>query len=176
MSTSPTSTPSIDVTLKKFAHWRKNKSHNASVIPNALWLQCFELAKEHGIASVKVLFGLSHSQYKKKYHELIESKQPEINTGKSKVASVVDFAQAQPAIESSWDISDDTQSTTEEPASNFADDDLSPKKKRLPSYIDVTTIIVECIRPDGYRLRLHTTTDSITEVMQAFFEVKEILA
>ena len=122
------------------------------------------------------MFGLSHSQYKKKYHELIESKQPEINTGKSKVASVVDFAQAQPAIESSWDISDDTQSTTEEPASNFADDDLSPKKKRLPSYIDVTTIIVECIRPDGYRLRLHTTTDSITEVMQAFFEVKEILA
>ena len=39
-------------------------------------------------------------------------------------------------------------------------------------YLDTTTIIVECIRPDGHRLKIHTTNNRIDVIMQAFFTQK----
>ncbi len=46
---------------------------------------------------------------------------------------------------------------------------LKSTHTRPADYLDPTTIIVECIRPDGHRLKIHTTCKRVSTVMDAFF-------
>ena len=45
---------------------------------------------------------------------------------------------------------------------------LKSNDNHLAGYVDLNTVIVEYIRPDGHRLKIHTTNQSLGEVMRAF--------
>ena len=60
------------------------------------------------------------------------------------------------------------EETTKAAKTKSATKQLKSAQHKPEHYLDTSTIIVEYIRPDGHRLKIHTTTQSIDHVMQSF--------
>ena len=170
-------TITLDAVLDLLEHWRSNKSsYPNSSIPDEIWQQVFALESQgrHTGSTLRKLFGLNSSQYKRKRTELCSppkpeqsSKEPSSSTPLSDVAiestPATTFAEAVVA----------PLTPTEPPSVNGTTKaDLSRLKSTKEdglSFLAQSTIIVECIRPDGHRLKIHTTHNSLDSVMQSFF-------
>ena len=174
-------TITIDSVFAEMEHWRKNKSSypNKSV-PDEIWFKCFMLADKYSGKKVRTLFSLNSEQYKKKYKQLVSDHKSysanqlvkpaarkncatshlcEVKIGSSMAA---DKLKSPPPLAT-------THLTTKSDLSR-----LKSTKDEPSDYLDLMTIIVECIRPDGNRLKIHATNKSISEVMSCFYHGDEV--
>ena len=172
-----TESPTIDEVVTLLQHWRDNKDqYEGRGIPDEIWHKTFALENSgrFSAAVLKRTFGLSSQQYKTKKTELLSPVPTPLQP--SPPDGTNDVAAPEPAFCEAI-ISPDTPPTV--PALTPEESQRAQKTKkdiaRLKSthqrpedYLDTSTIIVEYIRPDGHRLRIHTTTKSINQVMQSF--------
>ncbi len=162
-----TATPlTLDSVFKAVKHWREHKKdYKSNGIPNDLWKKFFQL-EENGMVSteVKRLFSLNSQQYAKKRHELIGEAIPSNPPNAAKASIKFCEVNVKPSSGQSIPPLTQTAKTTQKTLSHLRSTDRSAEH-----YLDLTTLIVECIRPDGHRLKIHTTTQSLDQVMQAFF-------
>ena len=174
------STPSpvtIDEAFKALKHWRENKGDYSSPgIPNEVWLQILQLEDNgYSASELKRIFNLSSTQYATKKNQLI-------NTAPSSTAVAEQKSQSSNTQRSEGNMkfceatvkqnipSQNIPSLTEAASQNKkAVVQLKSTQNEPESFLDMTTIIVECIHPNGHRLNIHTTTQSIDKVMQGFF-------
>ena len=139
------------------------------------------MTKDEVFAVVKknimdVLFNLNSEQYKKKRAQL----NPVQNTHVEK-RSAPNFPKLKSNIEQDTPVQFCEAVVTSKPEkviptlaqaaqkNKRAVAKLKSPNNQSENYLDTMTIIVECIRPDGHRLKIHTTTDRLEYVMQAFF-------
>ena len=120
------------------------------------------------------IFSLNSRQYTKKHNELVvEPASADSNNKPAVCDPPVNFCEVRvkhpeeevippltPAVEK-----------TKQALSKLRSPDNSPEQ-----YLDYTTVIIECIREDGQRLKIHTTNNSLDNVMHAFFKQKEAVA
>ena len=159
----------LDSVLRDIEHWRANKNQypNKS-IPDTIWRNIFELSKVHSLSRIKSIFGVSSNQYNLKHQQLVQA-------SLSSIKRVENKSDKQPhAAFCEVEIGESGATVTPLPnvqhATPAAVASLKSNNNDPSSYLDLSTIIVECIRPDGHRLKIHTTTKKINEVMQAFFD------
>lgn len=171
-----TNAVTLDDAFKAFKHWRSHKAEYPSIgIPNDLWVTIFDLEDEgYSSTELKRLFALSSSQYNIKKKEFCEPVTPlpsisddKPNTAANKTVELMSFCEvaAPPAREESIPFLTEKIKATQQSLSRLKSTDNNPKH-----YLDTTTIIVECIRPDGHRLKIHTTNQSLNIVMATFYQ------
>lgn len=165
----------LDTTFAALKHWREHKEeYEGGGIPDKLWKMFFQL-ENNGMSpsEIRRFFSINSQQYARKRIELMP-----LNSKKSVMQQVphknppthvktdVNFCEVN--VKSSVDqkIPSLTQAAK---ASKKTLSQLRSTDSSAEHYLDLTTIIVECIRPDGHRLKIHTTTKSLDQVMQAFF-------
>ena len=177
MSTPATaiSTTSLDEVFKAVQHWRDHKTDYKGVgIPDDIWVKIFQLESQ-GYTGIQLrrLFGLNSAQYSRKYMTLtqednsatidatpksVKTKPPMPPPGEFGEAIVSSAQQAVPSLE-----------TVAANQTRQALSQLKSTHRQAESYLDINTVIVECIRPDGHRLKIHTTSERLDVVMQNFF-------
>ena len=178
-SNTQTSPPiTFDEVFKLIEHWRENKNeYEGTGIPDDIWLKIFELENSGKYTAIQIrrLIGLNTQQYQNKQGQLLKlaasslpkSKKLTGNTDSTpnnSASQQTDFCEAVvssvPAL---------TPEETKKAAKTKASiKQLKTAQYKPEQYLDTSTIIVEYIRPDGHRLKIHTTTQSINHVMQSF--------
>ncbi len=170
--TTPTT---LDKVFKALQYWRAHKDqYEGKGIPDSIWRLIFQLEenKEYSSGELKTLFALNSKQYKVKRSLLCKDSQETIpaalepnNTSKASPANPakLDFAEA--TVDQMIPSLAESARRTKQVISKLKSTHLKPEQ-----YLDPTTIIVECIRPDGHRLKIHTTTQSLDRVMQTFIQ------
>jgi len=164
----------LDTVFKAIQHWRTHKAaYPGGSIPDEVWKKIFILAEqdEYSPSNLRQLFRLNSGQYDRKYQALMGNTSSEgktitqpnkDNKGSSGVIPLVE-AVIKPAINI--------------PPLNTAADKTKKEIKDLKSTaafdistLDATTVVVECIRADGDRLKIHMTTQRLDVVMETFFK------
>ena len=133
----------LDAVLLAMQEWRNDKGHRpTSAIPTALWQKIFLLAKNHPPSKIRQILGLTKAQYDKKFAELFPTlQQPEAPKSES-----IDFCEVNPAAAKH-----------------------KPYSEEVPSYIQVNTVIIELYRADGTLMKIHATSQSLKEIVNAFY-------
>lgn len=160
----------LDKVDKAVCYWRANKhKESKSGIPDELWKNIFKLEDVGSYSDKKLrhLFDLNSAQYKKKRQEL----------GNTATNVSTDNSNNQPA-EFCEVTTQATPPVVEVPPLTMAHAAETKKTVRhLKStnqdsrqHLDTSTIIVECIHPDGHRLKLHTTNQGLDLVIKAFYQ------
>ncbi len=171
---STSTTVTLDTTFNALKHWREHKEeYEGSGIPDKLWKMFFQLEK-NGLSGsdIRRVFSINSQQYTKKRAELMPDHHVKTAAAFPKkqsddlVKTDIKFCKVnvKPGIDQSIPSLTQTSKTSKKTLSQLRSTDSSPEH-----YLDLTTIIVECIRADGRRLNIHTTTQSLDQVMQAFF-------
>jgi hypothetical protein len=137
--------------------WRETKKNPGDPMPDEMWLNIFKLADMHSEKRVRIFLGITSIQYAERYRKL----SPKLNSPKTPDTPTA-FCEASIAP----DRENQTRSSVQTLRSN---------KPALESYIDTSTIIVECIKPDGHRIKIHAVQKNIREIMLAFFDAGDIL-
>lgn len=177
----------FDDVYKDISHWRlhKNEYPNRG-IPDLTWKKIFQLgAQGYSDNELKRLFSLNSHQYSVKRTQLCpktatqsmvhqnnsDTKRSVARDNPQKNDDAIAFCEV---VENKQPHNDDvpplsTNQTkaakkTQQAVSQLRSTDNSPEQ-----FLDLTTIIVECIRPDGHRLKIHATTKSLDVVMQTFY-------
>jgi len=149
------------------SHWRANKDkYPDSGIPNEIWLQIFLLEDESRYTGSKIrtIFSLNSQQYKKKRDELTAKTVEEKPIVESTQPPPEPFAQVcvensnVPPLSSNAQISKDIIKN------------IKATKTETGHFLDPTTIVVECIRQDGQRLKIHTCTQQIDVILHTFYK------
>lgn len=153
------SKPTLDGTLKDFEQWRATKTNPATPIPDALWSKLFDLANQYSPATVKRLFGISAKQYNAKLQEFQSKQRDSAQTTQHKPIS-------QPNIKNKELISKGNGHSNELCQINIKKKESPYELAPLPS---AKTVIVEFCRSDGKIMKIHTTQDSITNLINTFF-------
>ncbi len=176
VSEQPSST-TLDTVLKEMQHWRTNKAHPKQAIPDELWKKIFHLADIHSASAVRKIFGLNSKQYKIKHEQLCQpTKQVKPSAVESDgIKTPIKNAEESESVFCEVNVETTTgievppltkpAHTTKETLKKIRSND-----KNLSSYLDLTTVIIECIHADGHRLKIHASHESLTEVMQAFYK------
>ena len=154
----------IDKVFSALKHWRDHKSDYPSPgIPNDVWAMLFQLEKQgFTVAELRRIFSLSNTQYINKKKQLVNTEANQSSVVTPINIDNINFSEVkvkQNIPELSERASQNKKAVTQ----------LKSTKDDLASILDLTTIIVECIRPDGHCMKIHTTTKSIDKVMQGFF-------
>ncbi|NRA88697.1 MAG: hypothetical protein HRU28_15210 [Rhizobiales bacterium] len=136
---------SLDEVLVELENWRANKPSPTASIPDSLWHKIFALAKIHTETKIRSLLSISTKQYNSKYAQLFSPKATSTASN-----AKIDLCQIKtPAPEKA------VYQPLKIPASN--------------------TIVAEFYRPDGCIMKIHTTTESFSSLINAFFEaVKDV--
>ena len=164
---------SVDAVLQDLKNWRENKSSTSErSIPDKVWKKIFKLEKSgHRAATLRSLFSLNSQQYRKKHEQLtgnLSSKDTKVNS--KKTASTHPFVPTQFG-EVSMTVVPDVPSLAQAAKQNKEDiKHLKSTHTSTSTYLDTSTIIVECIRPDGHQLKIHTTHNKLDVIMQTFFK------
>ncbi len=168
-------TLSMENVYKDMQQWRATKDQfPKQEIPDELWRNIFKLTKTYGEPKIRNMFGLSNKQYELKYNQLCNSTKSPIpistktkpaqaqNVSQQVSAATIDFCEVDinGSVSPLTNIAHETKASVKQLKSSHTD---------LDDILDTTTIIVECIHPNGHRLKIHTTTQRIDQVMQAFF-------
>ncbi len=174
MSTEATSKPTLDDVFKAMQDWRNNKGgYDSPGIPDNVWKMIFELESQgYSSKDLKRIFSLNSGQHDKKKHQLTGgpkrvSKEADANNPTKTLAgeSSSPFCEAKVTADAPSKIP--SLSTTLQ-KNKRAVATLKSTVNKPEDYLDMSTIIVEYIRPDGHRLKIHTTNDSIDKLMCAF--------
>jgi hypothetical protein len=170
--TTPTT---LDKVFKALQYWRSHKDqYEGAGIPDEIWRLIFQLEnnKEYSSSELKKLFALNSKQYQIKHsllcktpYEMIPevSKPEDTSTAVPKDPVKLDFAEA--TVDQTIPSLAESAHRTKQVISQLKSTHLKPAQ-----YLDPTTIVVECIRPDGHRLKIHATTQSLDRVMQTFIQ------
>lgn len=171
----------LDSVMQEFQYWRNNKhEHGKKSIPDLLWLKSFYLAEKHSGKTIRKMFSLNSQQYKIKYKQLYqaEAKQASLEgtapRAISTPAAPSDFCEViheSPAPSTDVPPLTHKPHTTPETLAKIKSTNNNPE-----SFLDLTTIIIECIHPNGHRLKIHATQQSLSEVMKTFYQVEGISA
>ena len=172
-------TITIDSVFTEMENWRKNRSKypNRS-IPDEIWYKCFVLAEKYSGKRVRTLFSMNTEQYNRKYKLLVSDHGKSLN---KQDTSARQNNTTNPLCEVKVEPPELSNKVTEPvplaTVSSTTKSDVqmlkSTRNESLDS-IDLKTIIVECIRPDGNRLKIHATNKSINEVMACFYQRNEV--
>ncbi len=173
----PTDSPiTLDEVFKALQYWRKHKKEYPSKgIPEDVWLKIFQLESNGYTANeLKRLLTINSQQYDKKRNQARQSQDysntpATLNNPQSNLEtdSSVHFCEAVVKPDNSQNVPALTQAVNN---TKKAISKLKSTDNKIENYLDLTTIIVECIRPDGQRLKIHTTNKSLDVVMQAFYQ------
>ena len=166
----------LDKVFKAMQHWRSHKSEYPNPgIPTKLWLMIFELENNgYSGKELRRVLSLNSGQYNKKCTELHKTLKKNLkkshNTSDKIMPSdnPINFCEAtleKPTPPEDIPALTKAANNTQKALALLKSTDNKPEQ-----YLDMTTIIVECIRPDGHRLKIHTTHKSIDVVMQTFFQ------
>ena len=185
-STPPTPTQAettFNTVFKSMQHWRNHKSDYHGIgIPDDIWRAIFQLEKiGYTVSELKRSFGLNSQQYHRKKDMLYPDDSPKSvphqATAQQKPASTqVPTPTPAPSIafcEAKQPTSQQHIPSLDQAAAKQTKKTVAHLKSTRPlqrNDYDTTTIIVECIHPDGQRLKIHTTNQHLTLVMQAFFQ------
>lgn len=185
-STVVNSAVSIDSVFKELQHWRKNKkNYDCHGIPDNIWKSIFQLEAEgRPDKELRRIFGLNSEQYRKKHtqhYQLQTSSRPNVTkahsiNGVTKANNVAPIQFSEAMIDNAGQHSPilplaQAAQKTKQAISQLKSTDNNPER-----YLDTSTIIVECIRPDGHRLKIHTTNHRLDVVMRAFFSQEVTLS
>jgi len=175
--TQSTETPiKFDEVFLAMKHWKENKSeYPGPGIPDKIWLMLFQLENNGYTASdLKRLFSLNSNQFKIKRNQLHQAldhsnspTKPNAPQSKAENNVAVDFCEAVVKSDNPQNIPPLTQAADN---TKKAISKLKSTNHKTENYLDITTIIVECIRPDGQRLKIHTTNQSLNIVMKEFYQ------
>jgi hypothetical protein len=181
-STALDTPPTLDEVFALIQYWRDHKDEfEGRGIPDTTWLKLFQLEKSgHSASQLRRMFALNAKQYEVKKQQLCEpaatsSDNALSNTSNSPTDDAPPVQQTAQFCEAL--ISPETQSTVPALSAEATQKTRQTKKsitqlkstnQKPESFLDMSTIIVEYIRPDGHRLKIHTTTGSIHHVMQSF--------
>lgn len=154
----------LESVFKSIQHWREHKDeYPGRAIPDEIWKKMFALAEqdEYSPSIVRQLFKLNSDQYNRKHKALMGTVSSEDN----KVPSpAITFGEAVanpdidiPALKATADKTKKAVKT------------LKSTEPFKMSMLDLTTAVVECIRPDGNRLKIHITAERLDVLMETFF-------
>lgn len=171
-------TSTLGDVVTRIEHWRNNKSeYTGHGIPDAIWIKIFELDKSGSYTArqLKRILTLNSQQYNAKKAQLLKPKaatgkrpKPRVNkaadTPHKKIPPEAEFCEAVvapiPALT--------PVQTLKTASTKAAIKQLKSTQKKPEEYLSTSTIVVEYIRPDGHRLKIHTTDQSIHHVMHSF--------
>lgn len=151
--------PKLDDVKNDFETWRKTKTHRSEQIPDELWFKVFELENQYKPKQIRDILMINKKQYDTKHEQLCsgqsESKQP-IFTNK-------------PLYEAK-DASNKTAQGQVSAIDSLCEVNVKKEPYKLAPLPSAKTMIVEFCRSDGKVMKIHTTQDSISTLMKAFFE------
>lgn len=158
----------LDSVVEAFGHWRKTKKGSGHrQIPPELWDMVFAL-EDRGLSPSIIKGALSISAHQ--YHLQKEKRQHPAPAISSVEASSVDKsadAESPPArfVEAKVEPASDVKIST---AAKTVKAVKSNHKNE--AWLSNETVVVECLRPDGYQLKIHITNKRIQEILNAFFQ------
>jgi len=181
--TKSNSATTLDEVFALLEHWREHKNkYEGRSIPNNIWLKLFELENtgHYTATQLRRMFALNSQQYKTKKADLVKPvastpNKQSMSKGNAD-ATTADFASQEPAFCEAT-ISPDALSkvprltpeeTQKATKTKAVIKQLKSTQQSPGNYLDTSTIIVEYLRPDGHRLKIHTTTHNIDYVMKSF--------
>ena len=176
---------SLDTVFSAIKHWRANKQDfDKPGILDPIWNSIFLLEDNgYGKSELRRLFGLNSHQYNIK-RDQFDSTKNQINDDeplktskdnkKNDQAPVALFAEA--IVDGHSQKHSAPPLTTSAEKTKQAVKQLKSPDKKPENYLDNTTVIVECIRDDGHRLKIHMTTCRIDTLMQSFFNYGDLTA
>ena len=172
-----TTTPSItlDSIFDAMEHWRNNKNaYEGNGIPDKIWKMLFAF-EDNGCSGSRLrkMFGLNSEQYNRKRLQLSNAVPPpasKLTTTDSKQDKPVQFGEAIVVKQPAQDIQPlSAETTAAATRTRQTIKKLKSSDYQEKSYIDTTTVIVECIRDDGQRLKIHTTNDRLDVILNTFY-------
>jgi len=175
---------------KAMEDWRVNVSpkNKRAGIPDNIWRAFFELEKRgYKFSDIKRVFAINLSQYKLKKQQLIGDEIEQSNIERTSKCSTPQETAIESEKPNPQKIPDTfcqvtldhgvksripslEQKTSAAHATKAVVNHLKSTKNKPEDYLDRTTIIVECIHPNGHRLKIHTTQENIESVIQTFFK------
>ncbi|MCP4473457.1 MAG: hypothetical protein GY821_02585 [Gammaproteobacteria bacterium] len=140
----------LDEVSNALSEWRKNKSSEGPNISDKIWLAIFKLAKTYSPSSLRSLFQLSSTQYKKKFEQLC------------KPAPI-----PQPAVDDALEESEVSQPTQENKMTlcevqPLYEPDVLPKSTEC--------MVVEMHKPDGCIMKFHITMSQLRDTLKEFLD------
>lgn len=155
----------LDQVFQAITHWRENKnSYDMPGIPDKIWHMIFKLESQgHSGAQLRRMFSLNSSQYKKKQSELNATEQPtDENIKKNNSPAQANFSEVN-VSENIMPLPSEINHTKQ------VIKKLKSTDNDVTSYLSNNTMVVECFRPDGGRLKIHTTCERFSEIFHNFF-------
>lgn len=159
----------LDSVNSKLIAWRKNKKKTGQInIPDDLWLDIFKVAKIHTPSRVRHFFSLSSSQYNKKYAQLFGSDN-NLNEDVELIDNINQVEINHPFCEVNIipDLTPELNAKANEVRTSIKK--IKNTKSEPLTYCDNDTVIVECIRSDGHRLKIHTVNKNAQQIVSNFF-------
>jgi hypothetical protein len=158
---------SLESVFQAMENWRSNKSKYGATIPDDVWLQIFQLEERYSFQKIRQIFAITKQTYFNKRLQLLGKEPPQAEHDEQTPKPVsADFSEAI--------ISDNPlQSPLTPAAPPLTRPDPKCLQKADPhpaSFLDYSTVVVEFIRADGKRMKIHTTDKSFRELMRVFFE------
>jgi len=134
---------SLDEVLQEVQTWRANKPTPSSAIPDELWRKIFALEETCPGAKVRGLLSISTKQYNSKYQQFFSH------------------------------ISTKENPTSPQPTINLCQVKTAASKTAAYQPLKIpasNTIVAEFYRADGSIMKIHSTSESFSCLIKAFFE------
>jgi hypothetical protein len=166
-------TITLDEVFRAMQHWRNNKSqYEGQGIPDDVWKMIFLLGENGYLAKdIRRTFSINSQQYEKKKKEFATNLRlpPELINNEDTHCSNNEVEDIFCEVSISPDPPADVPPLAKvAKKTKQSVTTLKSTTSKPHDYLDMTTIIVEYLRPDGHRLKIHTTSASIDKVMSAF--------
>ena len=136
----------LDSVVQEIIGWRSNKQSRSEQMPEEIWDLIFELSEKFPTSTICAAAGVNTTQFRRKLDERMA-----YSNSHNKIDPLEDLDFCEVA----------TGKLTADPSMY--------KPEKIPA---TNTLIVEFCRADGQIMKIHTTTDSFAELMQAFFSGK----
>lgn len=133
--------------LNQLEEWRSQKGNRSEAIPDDIWQQVFHLETQFGPKRLRAMLNISNKQYDNKRNELLGN-----NHQNDDCIQVPDNITPQPV--------------------SFCQAKVKPSFPKVNT-LSLETVIVEFHRADGGIMKVHTTTASFQEIIDAFYFSKE---
>ena len=162
----------LDAAFKAMQHWRDNKAdYDRPGVPDTVWQLVFQLEAQPEFDKTTLchLLKLNSEQYDKKRKQHVPAAKPAAPTKPASEASKpepLQFGEARvvdSTVQGTPPLAAAAQKTQQ------AVKQLKKVERQTARYLDITTIIIECVRPDGHCLKIHTAQEQLPSIMQHFF-------
>jgi len=168
----------LESVFESIQYWREHKdAYPNRAIPDEIWKKVFILAEQgkYSPLSLRQFFKLNSDQYNRKHQALMGGSSPEEKPTNS---SVEEKQTLSPSITfGEAVVNPDTDIPSLKAAAGKTKKAVKVLKSTEPfeiSMLDPTTAVIECIRSDGHRLKIHITTQRLDALIETFFSQANI--